>query len=1054
MSDTEKIRVAVALRKAGNENYTTIHSKAGEKMPLLETLIVTVGGAIGKSLLDVWLKDNPVASAAASSTIDVLKSKTSDIIAARKIEREFSGLADRIALSLEPVFRSYMSEKTPESSLESVAYEASNAISAAYISAKLLASLNNNPVTLAKHIKENHPVERGLFSEQETSLYNRTIDLSAQYLVDLVANLPDFNAKNFSEILTRLDNSMSILKKILQDMDYIRQASSLNNEVPSYANFEADYRASVVRKLDKVNLFGADVSRTVKRYQLTVAYVSLQVFSSADSDADSEDDLSVESALARTKRIAIIGEAGSGKTTLLQWLAVSAGSNNFSQKMESWNGLIPFWIELRRHTSELPVMEDFVTKVFPELVEQKPKRWVENIFKNDRALLLIDGLDEVQPSRREEVLNWLEMMLQTYPDLRVVFTSRPTAYKKGWLRALRFDEFALAAMDHPRIKMFVEHWHDAALVDQGLETEEQADVITVKLLNKLRDNAPLFKLATNPLLCAMLSALHYDRHMQLPKDRHSLYEACISGLLERRDAERDIQFNAYPELRYQEKRALLDDLAYWALKNGLASFTFDQAAQRISSRIVNMQITSDAETVLMMFIERSGIIRELSVGIFNFVHRTFQEYMAASAASSESDWGLLTKNALDDQWQETIILAAGFAKKEDANSLIGKLLDLAQEANTKYSSYLKLLAIACLETAIEVSLEIRDRVEEILVSLLPPKDEAAIKHLATAGNIVVPHLGAKDTYSLEETVACIKLLAGIATPLALTKMITYVQDDRRPVTNEIMKVLRGFSPREITASGLAEELKQLLRKSVHGKQMQLDGVLLYALSELSESDLSSEFSGHISKVEIINFKPCNLSLSKLFPNVNSFMLSGNLDIAATDLPPVLSSLDLRNRSHSQLWPQFVKSSSFLHLATLRLKANFDADSVIWPDFLDISRLSKLNHLSIFSEHSTDLPDLEDLSQLGTLQYLHLAIVGGAWPTFASLTGLEKLTEIELSSVHESSFVKIAGIEELPALKTIRINAPELSDATRYVLSDLKLLGLNVELKTGWNPRKW
>src|SRR5579859_3114747 len=214
MSDTEKIRVAVALRKAGNENYTTIHSKAGEKMPLLETLIVTVGGAIGKSLLDVWLKDNPVASAAASSTIDVLKSKTSDIIAARKIEREFSGLADRIALSLEPVFRSYMSEKTPESSLESVAYEASNAISAAYISAKLLASLNNNPVTLAKHIKENHPVERGLFSEQETSLYNRTIDLSAQYLVDLVANLPDFNAKNFSEILTRLDNSMSILKKI------------------------------------------------------------------------------------------------------------------------------------------------------------------------------------------------------------------------------------------------------------------------------------------------------------------------------------------------------------------------------------------------------------------------------------------------------------------------------------------------------------------------------------------------------------------------------------------------------------------------------------------------------------------------------------------------------------------------------------------------------------------------------------------------------------------------------------------------------------------------
>jgi hypothetical protein len=76
-------------------------------MTLLKTLVLTIGGSIAKSLLTIWLKESPVAAAAATSIVDLVKSKTDNILAARKAEREFASLGDRIASSLEPVFQSY-----------------------------------------------------------------------------------------------------------------------------------------------------------------------------------------------------------------------------------------------------------------------------------------------------------------------------------------------------------------------------------------------------------------------------------------------------------------------------------------------------------------------------------------------------------------------------------------------------------------------------------------------------------------------------------------------------------------------------------------------------------------------------------------------------------------------------------------------------------------------------------------------------------------------------------------------------------------------------------
>lgn len=168
-------------------------------MALVETLIVTIGSEMGKSLLKIWLKEQPLLEAAGTSSIDLLKSKTADVLSARRAAREFETLGDRIAKSLEPIFRNC---NLQENSYNAVANEVFSAISDAKISSQLLAELSYNPIRLLEHIKGQHPNGDALFSEAETSLYNRVLDLSAQYIIDLASNLPGYTKAPFISLIT------------------------------------------------------------------------------------------------------------------------------------------------------------------------------------------------------------------------------------------------------------------------------------------------------------------------------------------------------------------------------------------------------------------------------------------------------------------------------------------------------------------------------------------------------------------------------------------------------------------------------------------------------------------------------------------------------------------------------------------------------------------------------------------------------------------------------------------------------------------------------------
>ena len=144
--------------------------------------------------------------------------------------------------------------------------------------------------------------------------------------------------------------------------------------------------------------------------------------------------ISVDIALSYSSRLVISGLPGSGKTTLLQWIAVKSASRSFEGQLSNWNDTIPFYIRLRHCIqSELPKPEDFSSLVAPAIADTMPKGWVHTQLKSGRAIVLIDGLDEVPALKRENVRLWLKDLVETYPQGCFIITSRPHAVKEGWI---------------------------------------------------------------------------------------------------------------------------------------------------------------------------------------------------------------------------------------------------------------------------------------------------------------------------------------------------------------------------------------------------------------------------------------------------------------------------------------------------------------------------------------------------------------------------------------------------------------------------------------------
>ena len=981
-------------------------------MALVEAVTLSVGPAIAKAILKLWLKDSVIATSALSSVVDVLAKKTGDVLAQQRGKREFEAIGETVATSLLPLFDEF---RIDEEEKAAVALGVAQTLETTPLQADLLVTHDLEPTQLATYLLQDESVVTRDLSEGGAALYRRNMQEIAAYVVDIASQLPAFTEQTFAEILKRERQLLNITKQILEEVRKIRAESIEANTEAAAARFEEAYRRTVVRKLDELELFGVDVSNAGRRHRLSVAYVTLSVtqeqlgdnfsadrFDEDNGDEDEELDttitLSAHAALADAKRLIVRGDPGSGKTTLLKWVAVHAALRKFTDELTAWNNTVPFFIRLRQlKDASLPSPEAFPKLIAPAIADTMPHGWVHCLLEEGRAVILIDGLDEVSATVREDVHAWVHDLTATYEECRFVISSRPYAIDEHWLAQAAFVDAELQPMEPTDIDTFIEHWHNA--VAEQLQDEEQKAALPDMVLNlkaTLRRTRSIANLATNPLLCAMLCAIHHDQKQKLPEDRIELYEACCQMLLVRRDEERAVSLVDYPKMSYREKKMLLWHLAYWMIDNGHTMVEMTRADSRFAAKLPESIRLKENDPALVrdFFIQRSGMLREPLPGMVDFTHRTFQEYLAAAAAIDEDNVGVLVDHAHDVQWREVVILAAGLGGKAQRQELLRGLLARGDAAEEERHT-LHMLAVSCLDTATELDREIQTEIQSRLAALIPPQSMTEAKALAAAGELAIPHLHYRKALKAKEAAASIRVLTLIGGDAAEATLTGYVQDARTTVKKELL------STTESVNAYVRERQLQPNLTSLDLSYTQVSDVsALAALTNLTQLDLRHTQVSDVSALAALT----NLT---------------QLDLYNTQVSDVSALAALTNLTHLNL--RSTKVSDVSALAALTNLTQLDLDGTKVSDVSVFAALTNLTHLNLRSTQVSDVSALAALTNLTQLDLYNTQV-----SDVSALAALTNLTQLDLRHTQVSDVSALAALTNLTQLDLYNTQVSDVS----------------------------
>ncbi|MCO5185370.1 MAG: HEAT repeat domain-containing protein [Anaerolineae bacterium] len=391
---------------------------------------------------------------------------------------------------------------------------------------------------------------------------------------------------------------------------------------------------------------------------------------------------SVDEALHQYRHLSIVGGSGSGKTTLMLWLTLifareeQARAVNLGEKFAQ--ARLPILLELRyfadtfadeRKNAHVPDLVQIIVDYIDQDVSYKgvASRTIQEALAEGRCILLVDGVDEIVDLKaRREFARALDGLFTRsdgdYASNLCLITSRQHGLRDLALRP-HFQTCYVKPFSADDVEQFLKQWYEAAYGN------EASDVVAT-LFTQLEQNKRVMALATNPLLCTII-AIVYRNNRVLPHRRAELYLKCCETLLDRWERDKGIEVSDWWDQHdWQTKLELLAALAYWlhGEENRIAA-TEENCTEQLAQIFLDKGRLSDltyarqeARHFLQAVRNRSGLISERGDSTFEFVHLTFQEYLAARhiAAQDYPEYlDAFMQHYLDPWWREAHLLAIG-----------------------------------------------------------------------------------------------------------------------------------------------------------------------------------------------------------------------------------------------------------------------------------------------------------------------------------------------------------------------------------------------------------
>ena len=412
----------------------------------------------------------------------------------------------------------------------------------------------------------------------------------------------------------------------------------------------------------------------VTKLQLKEVYTRLTVVSrrKAGSSEIDVDDIFASSGKNNDSLVLVEGSPGIGKTTFCLKLAHDWANGEMSGNFPVFKLL--FLLKCRDMNGD--IVEDIFEQLLPEDLKEKTKEalvnFLEDLNNQKQILIILDGLDEL-PEKSEDRVN----KVLGRKKLSFCYVLATTRQEKGICtrQQFKFDIcFAIEGFsEEDSLEYIRKHF-------KNIGTEHSSK--GARLIEEIKQNPLLGHLQSNPLNLLLLCVVYEDHEGSLPSSFTDLYQTIVRCLLRRYCAKEELKASEKDEdldKQFEITILALGELAWKCLLNDRLSFYEDELeeVERSNENIV-------ARRLGLVYKEES-LKRLKARHAYSFLHKTFQEYLAASYMAHKfrrSEFQILEQMLFPEiarmKFKQVFVFVCGILR-EEANILFEQLGRMLQK---------------------------------------------------------------------------------------------------------------------------------------------------------------------------------------------------------------------------------------------------------------------------------------------------------------------------------------------------------------------------------------
>jgi len=333
--------------------------------------------------------------------------------------------------------------------------------------------------------------------------------------------------------------------------------------------------------------------------------------------------------------IVISGTVGQGKSILLRHL--------LSKEIRS-GSRVPLLVELRRTPPS--GLGKYIRHSFDELMEISGHPEIFDLFAiNGRVSIFLDGLDEVDPDRVQEIINDIESIAGKYPHSRIIVTARPNSAIES---SSLFDVVHLAPLSKYDLQAF---FAKILSRDKALALR----IVTAIHESQLNISA----LTSTPLLATLLTVV-YRANQKIPADFADFYDELFQILLIRHDRSKaGYERKRKTKLSDREIQQVFEAFCFKSRNEGTSSLRQYRALELAQESIKAQGVTCSDSDFISDVVKVTCLLQEEG-GRIEFLHQSVQEFFAARYIRSRPEdlaakfYGLVLSRASWNTWDQVL----------------------------------------------------------------------------------------------------------------------------------------------------------------------------------------------------------------------------------------------------------------------------------------------------------------------------------------------------------------------------------------------------------------